>query len=209
MMRRALVVALVALAAGVGAQPSARAIQAARIQRGSGAGQSADRGGRGQSVNRAGRAQSADRAGRGQSADRAGLEMQLRQRLARRARIELGLSPDQMMKLADVNRRFAPQQRALDQRENQTRKALRQALIDPPSAEQEGRVGEMHNQILQFQQQRLDLMEAEQKELGGFMTNVQRVRFQGLQENFRRQMQDALAAQNGAPPSAQPGRPPV
>lgn len=146
-------------------------------------------------------------AARGQGANRAGLELQLRQKLARRARMELGLNQDQMVKLADVNGRFGQQQRALDQRENQTRQSLRQMLMETPSADQEKRVGDLHEQIMQMQRQRLDLMAAEQKELAGFMTNVQRVRFQALQENFRRQLQDGLRQQAG-PPGSRGGPPP-
>ena len=137
-------------------------------------------------------------AARGQPANRAGLELQLRQKLNRRVRVELGLDADQMTKLAEVNRRFAPQHRALDQRENQTRKALRQALLEAPSSDQEQRVGDLHEQIMQMQQQRLDLAAAQQKALSGFLTNVQRVRFQALQENFRHQLQDGLRQQAGA-----------
>jgi len=146
-------------------------------------------------------------AARGQDPNRAGLELQLRQNLARRARIELGLSPEQMVKLADVNRRFGVQQRAVDLRENQMRKALRQALLEAPTAEQDARVGDLNEQFMQLQRQHLDLIAAEQKELAGFMTNVQRVRFQGLQENFRRQLQDGPGLR-GAPPGPRRGPPP-
>lgn len=135
---------------------------------------------------------------RGRGANRAGLELQLRQKFAQRVRVELGLGPDQMVKLEDVNRRFAQQQRALDQRENQTRQSLRQALMEAPSGDQDKRVGDLHDQLMQLQRQRLDLISSEHRELGGFMTNVQRVRFQALQENFRRQLQDGLRQQ--APP---------
>jgi hypothetical protein len=146
-------------------------------------------------------------AARGQGANRAGLELQLRQKLARRARMELGLNQDQMVKLAEVNNRFGQQQRALDQRENQTRQSLRQTLMEAPSADQDRRVGDLHEQLMQLQRQRLDLIAGEQKELGGFMTNVQRVRFQGLQENFRRQLQDGVGPPGG-PPGSRRGPPP-
>jgi uncharacterized protein YbgA (DUF1722 family) len=61
--------------------------------------------------------------------------------------------------------------------------------------------------LLSLQRQRLDLVASEQKDLGAFLTNVQRVRFQGLQENFRRQVLDALR-QNAAP-AGRRGRPPA
>lgn len=140
--------------------------------------------------------------------NRAGLELQLRQKLYRRVRVELGLNPDQMMKLEDVTRRFAQQQRSLDQREMQTRQTLRQSLMEAASPEQDKRVGDLHEQLMQSQRQRLDLVAAEQKELAGFMTNVQRVRFQALQDNLRRQLQDGMR-QQGGPPGRRGGPPPV
>ena len=147
-------------------------------------------------------------AARGLGANRAGLEMQVRQKLARRARIELGLGQDQMVKLADVDRRIGQQQRELGRRENQTRRSLRDALLEAPTADQDRRVGDLHEQLMQLQRQRFDLMAAEQKELGGFMTNVQRVRFQGLQENLRRQLQDGFGPNAGPPPGGRQGPPP-
>jgi hypothetical protein len=144
--------------------------------------------------------------GVGAGGNRAGLELQLRQKFFQRARSELALDSGQMAKLLDVNRRFVPQQRALDQREMQTRQALRQALMETPSADQDRRVGDLHEQLVQFQRQRFDLSETEQKELRGFMTNVQRVRFQALQENFRRQLQDGLTSSAGR---GRRGRPPL
>lgn len=145
--------------------------------------------------------------GNGQGADRSLLERQFRQRLAQRARAELGLTSDQMVTLEDVARRFGQQQRALDQRENQTRKALRQSLMETPSADQDRRVGDLHEQLMLLQRQRFDLITAEQKELAGFMTNVQRVRFQGFQENLRRQLQDSFG-QRGGPPGLRRNPPP-
>jgi hypothetical protein len=162
----------------------------------------------GQSADRATDLGQAQRgAARGQGANRAGLELQLRQKLARRARVELGLGQDQMTKLAEVERRFGPQHRGLDQRENQTRQLLRRSVSEVPSADQEKRVGDLYEQLMQVQRQRLDVIGAEQKELAGFMTNVQRVRFQGFQENFRRQLQDGLR-QPGGPPGYRGGPPP-
>jgi hypothetical protein len=161
----------------------------------------------GQTVERADGVRPQRGGARGLATNRAGLEAQLSQKLNQRVRVELGLGPDQMTKLGEVNRRFVQQQRALDMREIQTRKSLRQALLEAPSADQEGRVGDLHQQIMQMQRQRLDLTSAEQKELAGFMTNVQRVRFQALQENFRRQLQEGLR-QQAAPLGVRGGPPP-
>jgi hypothetical protein len=143
----------------------------------------------------------------GRGANRAQLEARLRQTLASRARVELGLGQDQMSRLSDVEGRFGPQMRKLDQQENSTRRDLRMAILEPPSADQDRRVGQLNDQLLQLQHQRLDLVAAEQKELSGFLNNTQRVRFEGLKENFRRQIQMDLG-RGGAGPGGRRGPPP-
>jgi len=139
--------------------------------------------------------------------NRAQLEMRFRQQMARRARAELGLNDDQMRRLQETHRKFAQGERTLDMTENQTRRALRDALLESPSPDQDRRVGELNDQLMSLQRQRIDLLASEQKELGGFLTNVQRVRFLGLQENLRRQVQDALRPD--AAPAGRRGRPPA
>jgi hypothetical protein len=139
--------------------------------------------------------------------DRAQLEARFRQQMARRAKVELGLNDDQMKRLQNIHRKFALNERGLDMNENQTRRALRDALLETPSADQDRRVGELNDKLLSLQRQRIDLVASEQKELGGFLTNVQRVRFLGLQENLRRQVLDATRPD--APPAGRRGRPPA
>jgi hypothetical protein len=85
---------------------------------------------------------------------------------------------------------------------------LRSALLETPSADQDRRVGQLHEQLMQLQQQRFDLIVAQQKEMGKFMTNVQRIRFEALQENFRRQIAQNLGSDGGPPPGGRRGRPP-
>jgi hypothetical protein len=142
----------------------------------------------------------------GRAPNRARLEAQLRQTLATRARVELALTQDQMSKLSDVETRFGPQLRTLDQRENETRRSLRMSLQETPSADQDRRVGQLHEQLLQLQRQRLDMIVAEQKDLSGFLSNTQRVRFEALKENFRRQIQMNLG--RGGPGDGRRGPPP-
>jgi hypothetical protein len=157
-----------------------------------------------QAADQVGAAQVQGRSGRG--ANRARLEAQLRQTLATRARVELGLTQDQMSKLSDVESRFGPQLRMLDQRENETRRSLRMSLQETPSTDQDRRVGQLHEQLLQLQRQRLDMIVAEQKDLSGFLSNTQRVRFDALKENFRRQIQMNLG--RGGPGDGRRGPPP-
>jgi coenzyme F420-reducing hydrogenase alpha subunit len=131
---------------------------------------------------------------------RAKLEQELRQKVAEKAKAALNLSDDQFEKLKQVDAKYEEQQTALDVRETRTRRALRQSLTAASSADQERRTGDLFDQLLQVQSQRVDLMKAEQKDLSGFLSNSQRARYQALRETMRRQIQDAIAQNAGRGP---------
>jgi hypothetical protein len=62
------------------------------------------------------------------------------------------------------------------------------------------------NVLVQAQRRRADLFEAEQKELSGFLTPLQRARFTVLQENLARRLQQVQQTTTppGPPPPATP-----
>jgi hypothetical protein len=119
----------------------------------------------------------------------------------------VGLTDDQMARLAPVNQRFEMQRREILRRERETRVALRGAVLDSAHADQK-RVEQYLEQLLQLQRQRIDLIEREQKELAAFMTPLQRARYLALQEQVRRRIEQRQnRAQLGAPDSARALRP--
>ena len=52
------------------------------------------------------------------------------------------------------------------------------------------KVGSLLDQLITFQRQRVDLLASEQRELGKFLTPVQRAKCFGLQGQMRKKMQE-------------------
>ncbi len=122
------------------------------------------------------------------------LEQRLRERTGEVVRRRLALNDDQMMKLQATNRRFEGQRTDLLLREKETRQALRAELVLGDAANQ-SKVGQLLDQQLQLQRQRIDLIQSEQRELGNFLTPVQRAKYFGLQNEIRKRAQTLRAAQ--------------
>lgn len=116
---------------------------------------------------------------------RAELERQFRQRSAELVRTQLQLNDDQMARLQESNRQFEGQRIALVAQERTARQALRAEMQSggPPNQE---RVSGLLDQLIRLQRQRLDLVASEQRELGKFLTPVQRAKYFGLQNQLRK-----------------------
>lgn len=129
-------------------------------------------------------------------ANRPALEQQFRERVAKLTQDRVGLNDAQMARLEQSNARFAPQLSQVAAQERETRRQLRLELTSGGEPNQQ-HVGDLLDASVRLQKQRIAIVEAEQKELAGFMTPVQRARYIGLQQQFRRRAQE-LAGQNGA-----------
>jgi len=156
-------------------------------------------------------------------ARRDSLEARVRARMTTMLREQIGLNDDQIRRLQQTNRRFEGQRRELFNEERRVRGELRAALESRDSV-QDARVAPLLDRTIQLQRQRLDLLEAEQKELATFLTPTQRARLYGLEEQMRRRMQEmrdsrpgdgprrgvpgAPGVRPGGPPGAGPRRPP-
>ena len=156
------------------------------------------------------RQRGAQRQGGGGRMDRAKLEQRFRQRLASLLRTQLGLKDDQMRQLSDVNERIDLQRRELNRREMMTRRTLREEVLKHDSADV-GRVDELLKEQFKIERERIDLTEAEQRDLSKFLTPVQRARYLGVQEQIRREM-DQIRGRGmqpmGEPPAGVRGRRP-
>lgn len=128
------------------------------------------------------------------------MERQLRQRLWRVAREQVGLTDAQMTKLGETNRRYDARRRSLNQQERAERSVLHQQILAGDRADQ-ARIATSLDRLLQLQRQRVDLQAEEQRELSGFMTPLQRARFAALQEQVRRRVE---ALRRERPDSASP-----
>jgi len=149
------------------------------------------------------------------SAERDSLEQQVRRRMSEMLKTQLGLTDDQVRRLQSTNRRFEGQRRALFDQEREVRMDLRRAIDGGDTT----RVGALLDRMIALQRERLDLTEAEQKELATFMTPVQRAKLFGMEEQIRRRMmemrdnrmQQQRPNQGRRPPIGPggPGRPPA
>ena len=133
------------------------------------------------------RQRGAQRQGGGGRMDRAQLEQRFRQRLATLLRTQLGLNDEGMRQLSDVNQRFDLQRRELNRREMMTRRTVREEVLKGDSADG-ARVEQLMKEQFKIERERIDLTEAEQRELSKFLTPVQRARYLGVQEQIRREM---------------------
>jgi Spy/CpxP family protein refolding chaperone len=115
------------------------------------------------------------------------LEQRFRMRLANLLKTQLGLTDEGMRQLSDVNQRFDRQRRDMNRREMITRRALRTEVLKLDSADA-GRIEQLLTDQFKIERERIDLTEAEQRELSKFLTPVQRARYLGVQEQIRREM---------------------
>lgn len=143
-------------------------------------------------------------------ARRDSLETRVRARMAMMLRTQVGLNDEQITRLQAVNRRFEGQRRTLFEQERRVRSELRAAL--GADSAQDARIAPLLDRTIQLQRDRLDLLEAEQKELATFLTPTQRARLYGMEEQMRRRMQEMRDARpsdgrRGPPGDARPGTP--
>ena len=129
--------------------------------------------------------------------NRTALEQQFRERTAKLVQQRLGLNDAQLAKLEQSNTRYAPQLRQLAAQERDIRFQLRQEMMAGNSANQQ-HVSDLLDAAIRMQRQRLGIVEAEQKELAGFLTPVQRARYIALQAQFGKRAQE-LSGQGGRP----------
>ena len=125
---------------------------------------------------------------------------QIRENFTRRVQADLRLTDADMIRLAQVNRRFEAERSRLAQAERRTRFDLRRELDAPDSvanAASQARVGELLDEMLRITRSRIDIVEQEQRELAAFMTPVQRARYQGMVESLQRRLDDILDGRGG------------
>lgn len=126
------------------------------------------------------------------------LEARFRQAFARAVRDRVGLSDSQMRRLGPINERFAVERRRLQMEERTARMAVQRALRTPDLADS-AEVARMLDRMLEVQKQRVELAQAEQRELATVMTPIQRARYMALQEQLRREVEQRATRGGGGP----------
>ena len=135
------------------------------------------------------------------------LEAELRRGFARAVRQRVGLSEDQMRRLAPITQKYATERARIQLDEREVRMELGRMLRDSVSADS-ARVEHLLARMLDVQKRRVQLMEQEQKDLATIMSPVQRARFLGLQERLRRQMEERRRGRGEGGPPPRRGPPP-
>ena len=125
------------------------------------------------------------------------LEARLRQGLWRVTKNRVGLTDEQMTKLAQASRPFDQQRRQLAVQEREERLALRQEILAGQSANQ-ARIATSLDRMLDLQRRRAQLQIDEQRALGAFMTPLQRAKYAALQEQLRRRAENLRRQRAGA-----------
>ncbi len=120
---------------------------------------------------------------------RAEMERRVQERINEVIRQRLELDDEQVVKLRDVSGRVEDERRAVRNEELTTRFALRQELLAGDRVN-EARVGELLDRLPKLERRRVELIEAEQRELAKFLTPSQRARYFALQDELRRNMQE-------------------
>jgi len=127
-----------------------------------------------------------DRQGEGRM-NRQQLEQRFRMRLSNLLKTQLGLTDDGMRQLSEVNQRFDVQRRELNRRDMMNRRAMRDEVVKGDSGDA-AKVERLMAEQFKIDRERIDLTEAEQRDLAKFLTPMQRARYLGVQEQLRREM---------------------
>ena len=112
------------------------------------------------------------------------LQNAVRKRFAQVVRTRLNLTDEQAQRLNAADQRFQRQRNQIGQEERASRQALAAALADSSGGQDEAKISQYMDQLVQAQHKRADLLEQEQKELGTFLSPVQRAKFLGLREQL-------------------------
>lgn len=112
------------------------------------------------------------------------LQKAVHQRFASVVRARLNLTDEQAQRLDATDQRFQRQRNQIGQQERSSRAALAAALADSTGTPDQTKISQYMDQLVQAQHRRADLLEQEQKELGTFLTPVQRAKFLGLREQL-------------------------
>ena len=131
-----------------------------------------------------------------QGSYRAALEGMVRERIGQMVRRQLGLDDAQVQNLQATNARFADRRRTLMEQERDIRMSLRDEMSSGDSSRQK-QVGDLMDRMVRAQRQRIDLLEEEQRELGSFLTPMQRATYFGMEEQLRNRL-DQMG--RGGPP---------
>lgn len=129
---------------------------------------------------------------------------QVREAFHRVVKQRLNLTDDQARRLKEVDDRYEAQRAEVAKDEREARQSLRAALAATAGSTDQAKVDENMARVMKAQRRRSEILEAEQKELGVFLTPVQRAKYFALRDNFARRIQQVRQNGRGGPPPVRP-----
>ena len=138
--------------------------------------------------------------------DRAQLEQQVRARVYRALKEQVGLTETQIARVEDVNRRIEVRRGTLEAQERQARVVLRDEMTLGDSS-RNATIGQELERLFKAQRERVLLNEEEQKELAQFLTPLQRARYFSIEEVIRRRVRQMMQQSADSAGSSRVGRP--
>lgn len=136
------------------------------------------------------------------------LRREVRQRFAEVVRRQLALTDDQAQRLQQTDTKYQRQRQEIQRDERDARQGLRRMLADTAGTPDATKVDQYISRLVQAQRKRADLLEAEQKDLAGFLNPVQRAKFMALREQLNQRITE-LNRQGGGRRGGPPGPPPL
>ena len=125
------------------------------------------------------------------------LRAQIEERFSQRVQEELKLTPDQATKLRASQEKFGAQRRALVRQQIERRRALEDQM-QPGVAANADSVKRLMDANQTARAQMLKIEQDEDREMSGYLTPVQRARFQQMREQFIRRVAEMRAQRRGA-----------
>jgi len=132
------------------------------------------------------------------------LRAQIEQRFSQRVQEELHLTPDQAAKLRASQEKFGAQRRTLMRQQMERRMALDDQM-QPGIAANADSVRKLMDANQAARGQMFKLEQDEDREMSGYLTPVQRARYQQMREGFMRRVAEMRAQRRGGAGRMGPG----
>ena len=142
----------------------------------------------------------------GDTAEAARLRGQIEQRFTDRVQQELKLTPDQTTKLRATQERFGTRRRTLMQQQMQRRQGL-ESQMQPGVAANSDSVRKLMDGMRAGRAEMLKIEQDEDQEMAGYMTPVQRARYQQMREHLMRRVNEMRQERRGRMGPGRPGEP--
>ena len=142
------------------------------------------------------------------------LRAEVERRFAARVKEELQLNEEQATKMRATHDRYAERRRAIMVRQRDLRRALNDQMR-PGQAANADSVQKLMDSARAGRLEMLEIEQAEDREMAGYLTPVQRARFQMMRQRFMERVRDVRRGRGGdrmrhrEAPGRPPGRQPI